>query len=99
MDATESFYAGWGLTMLFYAAVHAVQAYFVTQGRYPITHAHRDSSIQRDANIRAIYIDYREMENLSRVARYDTIPNTEADLNSAKECLHRIRSIIDPLLR
>ncbi len=84
--------------MLFYAAVHVVQAYFVTRGRYPLTHTQRGSSIQRDAQLRSIYVDYREMENLSRDARYDTIPITSSDVQTASDCLTRIRTTITPLI-
>lgn len=98
MDPAISVSAGWAMTMLFYAALHHVQAYFVTQGKYPITHTHRDSSIRRDSNLGHIYVDYRELEDLSRMARYDTFPSTPADVRGALLCLARIKQTIEPLL-
>ncbi len=98
MRHSDSVSAGWALTMLFYAAVHRVQACFVTQGKYPITHTHRDSAIRRDSNLKSIYVDYREIENLSRTARYDTVPSTESDVKLAEPCLQRIKAAVHPFV-
>lgn len=98
LDRAIPVQACWIVTILFYAALHQVQAYFARMGQNPTMHTARDSAIQRDAKLKIIYIDYREMETYSRTARYDTVPILAIHVKSAEGCLDRIKKTIAPLL-
>ncbi len=90
----------WTITILFYAAVHYVQAYFATRGKTFHMHRSRDSALGRDPNISGIYQDYRELEHFSRQARYE-LPSgrlTELDVSYMKTCLNTVKAAITPLL-
>lgn len=60
-----------------------VQAYFATRGRTFRAHGARDSAIQRDPEIRAVYEDYRELQDYSSAARYDVGNFTRDDVTAA----------------
>jgi hypothetical protein len=66
-------YADWRCTVLYYASLHYLQAYFtgLTPPRQFKTHAARDAAIQSDPDLIAIWRDYRSLEDWSRKARYD----------------------------
>ena len=59
--------------MLFYAALHYVQAYFSSQvpPRRFGGHADRDTAIELDRKINAIYGNYTALKDSSRLARYE----------------------------
>jgi hypothetical protein len=65
-------YLDWQCTAIFYAAVHYVQAYFMS--RKPPTrsdnHAERGTLIQLDNQIAKIYDDYNGLQDSSEAARY-----------------------------
>jgi hypothetical protein len=85
----------WSITIKFYAALHYVQAYFASkQLGTPITHSHRASAIQRDAVISAVYDDYRELEDLSRDARYNSVNLKRGHVKFAEDCLESIKSAV-----
>ena len=88
----------WSITALFYVAVHLVQAYFAARGSSYVTHKTRHSAIRRDAAIGAAYDDYRELESLSREARYEAPSLTAAQVKYVQGCLQGVRNIIGPLI-
>src|SRR5260370_34884574 len=62
----------WAIAVKFYAALHLVQAYFVSRtGNAPTGHANRATAIHRDMSISGAYDDHRELQDISRAARYD----------------------------
>jgi hypothetical protein len=61
----------WAVTVNFYAALHYVQAYFAAQHITLKLHINRATAIARDANLKTIYQDYREMQDSSEAARYE----------------------------
>lgn len=81
--------------MKFYAALHYVQAYFASRtGKAPITHDRRASAIQRDPVIAGAYDDYRELEDLSRDARYNFSNLQAGHIKFADECLTTVKSVV-----
>ncbi len=88
----------WAIIGTFYAALHHIEAYLATKGIHGPTHPIRDSHIQRDANLKAIYVDYRELENESRDARYDVIEFKQADVRRLQGNLETIKKVILPLI-
>lgn len=82
----------WSITANFYAALHYVQAYFATQNITFKLHTNRATAIARDAGLKAIYQDYREMQDASEAARYEVNGIESDDLTNAVACLARVKS-------
>src|SRR5688572_3865517 len=62
---------GWCVTILFYSALHFVQAYLVTRGMSSdIKHEERKRCIRDDASLRSIWPDYDDLAALAHKARY-----------------------------
>lgn len=67
----------WAATCLFYAAVHYVNAFLVKRGK-PLPRKHHGESsspgrtdiVRDDPELQAIYPEYRDLEDVSRNARY-----------------------------
>ena len=61
------------LLLYFYAALHYVQGYFLSQNpSQPYkTHSHRDAAIRYDTHIGGIWNDYRSLKDWSQKARYE----------------------------
>lgn len=98
LDRTTAVGAEWAITVLFYVAVHHVQAYFAKRGRTYTHHTARDSAIQRDANLNRVYVDYRELETYSRDARYDVPGFTDADFQRLLPMLAKVKGCVAPFL-
>lgn len=90
--------AEWAIIILFYAAVHHIQAYFSRNGRVYTHHTARDSAIKRDGNLSSIYVDYRELETYSRDARYDVPQFRESDFQKLIPRLKNIKKCVAPFL-
>jgi len=88
----------WSITVAFYAAVHYVQAYFASKGQTYMSHKLRDSAIQRDVSVRAIYSDYRALEDWSRDARYEHGGFIQGNLIYIRDRLDAVKRVIIPLL-
>ena len=88
----------WIVTIIFYAAVHYVQAYFASLGRKHILHKARSSDIQRDSRIAVMYNDYRDLYDISRDARYDCGTLAPGHIKFAKERLEKIKADLRPFL-
>ena len=69
----------WAITALFYAALHYVDAYFVSQtGVRPPNHNLRNRLVDRTLNRARVSPAYRELYRLSRKVRYET-PSVSTD--------------------
>ncbi len=92
----------WAVTGTFYAAVHYVEAYF-SKNKPPIhstSHKDRDSRIQRDQKLKAVYNSYRELQNESRDARYSAhIVFTQDDVKRLQVNLQEVKNLISPLIK
>jgi hypothetical protein len=91
----------WGVTANFYSALHYVEAYFAskTPQLHPPTHTLRDNHIHADSKLSPIYIDYRQLEDESRDARYDaSVTISQSDFVRTQGYLNRIKTVIIPLL-
>lgn len=101
VDETGNPFWDWAVTAIFYAALHYVEAYFANQvpPLHPGAHQVRNSTVQKDARLTAIYVDYRQLEDESRDARYDAaMTMTQADVTRLKRNLERIKAVVIPLL-
>ncbi len=95
IDVSQMIGIEWAITVKFYAALHYVQAYFASRsGRTPATHDRRATAIQRDPLISGAYDDYRELEDISREARYDFSNLRQDHLKFADDCLVAVKSVV-----
>jgi hypothetical protein len=87
-------YADWAVTTCFYVAVHYVDAWLsVAGGNHPSNHAERQMLANRCGNDRrcrtrgfpAMWRAYRELEDLSRKARYLCEPIVPEDVTRARD--------------
>ncbi len=56
--------------MLFYAALHYVEAYFATGAIHGTSHSQRDRLVANSSALSPIFADYMELKAQSRSARY-----------------------------
>ncbi|MCC7371114.1 MAG: hypothetical protein IT306_22050 [Chloroflexi bacterium] len=69
----------WSVTILFYAALHLVEAVLAPQA-HSRTHIERDGRVRQHPLLRPIYGQYRELKDASLLARYDCRRFTPADV-------------------
>jgi hypothetical protein len=82
------------VTANFYAALHYVQAYFAAQKISFKLHTNRANAIARDAKLKVVYQDYREMQDASKAARYEVNTIRPEDLAHVEACLSLIKASI-----
>jgi hypothetical protein len=75
-------YADWRCTVIFYAALHYIQAYFSQYSSVVFErHVDRDDAIVRDRNIAPIRNDYRSLKDWSQDARYNMCKPSVAEFS------------------
>lgn len=84
---------------MFYTALHYVEAYLATKRIHSGSHPIRDSNINRDSVLRAIYPDYRDLKDESRTARYDVVKFSEQDVKDMQKNLETIKKVIVPHIK
>ena len=82
----------WAITMLFYSALHHIDAYLAGKNMHPLNHEKRDGEIENNGSLADIFKPYRRLKDLSRAARYDIANYGEAELASAKQRLNAIKA-------
>jgi hypothetical protein len=95
---TQSSFHDWVIIGLFYTAVHQIERYLDGQGIHCHSHAQRNGCISQFHDLRSIWPDYQDLLNMSRDARYNTIPWTPDHVAEAKEYLENIENTIESLL-
>lgn len=78
--------------MLFYLALHYVDAFLAGKQLHPLNRDRRDEEIAKNGTIAPIFKDYRRLEDLSRSARYDIASYTIETLRSAAYRLSQIKT-------
>jgi hypothetical protein len=102
VESLDNPFWDWAISGVFYAALHYVEAYFANQAPplHPPTHTKRDNHIHSDPNLTKIYVDYRQLEDESRDARYDAgMTFTQRDVTMSIGHLQRIKEVVIPLLQ
>jgi len=84
--------------MLFYAAMHYVEAYLATVGQHLRSHTTRDNFVGRDARLRRIYSEYQDLKYYGYNARYEMQTFNAADVADATADLTTVKSHIIKLL-
>ncbi len=99
LDTASQVSVNWKLIILFYVAVHYVEAYLAKSlGMHVRSHTTRDSYIAREANLRKIGTSYMHLKYYGYNARYEPDEFTAADVNDALGYLATVKAAISPLL-
>jgi hypothetical protein len=101
VDQLDNPFWDWAVTAVFYAGLHYIEAYFASlaPALHPTTHQTRNSHVHANAKLSPIYIDYRQLEDDSRNARYDArMEFRQSDVAQARKYLERIKAVVIPLL-
>ena len=85
-------YLDWAVTVIFYAALHYVDAILAASVVHPETHSERNDAIGTNAKLLKIRAEYRILETLSRNARYRSMKIEPADLQEAQNNFSVLRS-------
>lgn len=65
LDLSKSINVDWAVTVLFYAALHYIDAYLAVQSVHPYDHSARDNKISTNGSLNEIYNDYRRLKDRS----------------------------------
>lgn len=80
--------------MLFYAALHYIDAFLAGKQMHPLNHESRDEEVERNGTLTTIFKDYRRLKDWSREARYGIADYSLDTLRRAEERLRRIQGHI-----
>ena len=75
----------WAIVVLFYAALHHVDACMLKYGYKPENHEARFNAMAKIPALKGIYSDYRALSDYSRNARYDMKKFNTEDVTYAQE--------------
>jgi hypothetical protein len=89
----------WTLIVLFYAAVHYVEAYLEKHWGMNIrSHTTRDKYMGKEANLKPIFSPYSHLKFYGYNARYEVSTFTANDMQDATKYLTQIKNHLTPLL-
>ena len=91
----SSEYPDWVVVVLFYQGVHLIESILDIKGEHSESHLKRNEYMNDYVELfpRQIKIDYRELERLSRQARYKPeYEITEENLKTAFSCIESIKN-------
>jgi hypothetical protein len=91
----------WALVMLFYAAVHYVEAYLstLTPAIHLRSHTTRDSYMGRNSTLKKVYKEYQDLKFYGYNARYELFGFTSRDVTDvAAKNFAKIKNYLDKIL-
>ena len=89
----------WTLVVLFYAAVHYVEAYLYKQwGQHVRSHTTRDKYFGKEAVLKKIFSPYSHLKYYGYNARYEVSGFTKSDTQDATKDLAEIKKHLIPIL-
>lgn len=89
----------WALTMLFYAAMHYVEAYLARTNVHLRSHTTRDNAMSRDSSLRKVFREYADLKYFGYNARYEVAGFKAGDVtNVAAKHYATIKAALIPLL-
>jgi hypothetical protein len=89
----------WALTILFYAALHYVDAYLAKSHVNLRSHTTRDNALGRDKHLRPIYKQYSDLKFFGYNARYEVFGFKATDVtDKAEKHYDAIKAHLQPLL-
>jgi len=100
LDPETTLFLEWVVTVIFYTALHLVEARLAKHNLHMGTHADRDNWIQADGALRyTVWPLYKELEDYSHEARYQCVGfDRNHVVGTLLEDLERIDQAIRPLL-
>jgi len=66
----QTAYSDWAVTVMFYTALHLIEAYLATKDLHPVGHGVRDDYLTKMTVLKPIYQPYRELRHYSEKAHY-----------------------------
>lgn len=84
----------WKVTIMFYAIMHLMDSCYSDVFEKHTTHEKRKKFIGSVKPYKDIIDEYTELENLSRVARYECIPIRKKDVNEANGIMQYIEEFL-----
>ena len=85
--------------MLFYAAMHYVEAYLAQSNIHSRSHASRDNALSRDSALRKIFKEYSDLKFFGYNARYEVFGFKASDVtDKAAKHYATIKNHLAPLL-
>lgn len=88
----------WKLIVLFYAAMHYVEAYLAKSQTHLRSHTTRDGYVTREANLKKIRTEYNHLKYFGYNARYEIDGFTTRDVAAAVAHFATVKARIAPLL-
>ena len=89
----------WALVILFYAAMHYVEAYLAKSGVHLRSHTTRDNAMSRDSVLRKIFKEYADLKFYGYNARYEVFGFKATDVtDKAAKHYALIKGYLSPLL-
>ena len=85
VTVSKTAYLDWAVTIIFYSALHYVDAVLAVSGIHPDNHAQRGAAIGTNATLRVVRGEYRILETLSQNARYRSMRIDGGDLQEAQK--------------
>lgn len=82
---SKTAYLDWAVTIIFYAALHYVDAILAVSAIHPDNHTQRDDAIGTNATLLTVRSEYRILETLSQNARYRSMTIEPNDLAEAQK--------------
>jgi hypothetical protein len=98
IDLTNQARIDWKLVVLFYVAVHYVEAYLAKTGTHLRSHTTRDSYITKEANLKRIRVSYAHLKYFGYNARYEMNGFSARDVQEAARDLAQVKSELLPLI-
>ncbi|MGA3129625.1 MAG: hypothetical protein ABSD59_02420 [Terracidiphilus sp.] len=99
LDTNTQASINWKLIVLFYTALHYVEAYLAKAlGQHLRVHTTRDSIVSRETHLRAIRTEYAHLKYYGFNARYEADQFTSKDVTDALGYLALVKGKIAPLL-
>jgi hypothetical protein len=98
LEASSNPFQDWVIIGLYYIAVHQVERHLATKaGQHCYTHQSRTNWMTRLSDFKPIWGDYRDLEYMSRTARYESVTMTVDDIKDAKSWLENIERRIEEM--
>lgn len=92
LDLETGLGVDWAITMLFYSALHYIDAYLANAGGgIPWNHDLRDKAIKDNGSLSDLWQTYRDLKNLSQNGRYDIASYHKSKLQKAQEKLDIVK--------
>ncbi len=89
----------WKLVILFYTALHYVEAYLVDRMNVHLrSHTTRDGWVTKESNLRKVRTEYFHLKFFGYNARYEADSFTDKEVAEALNDLTKVKATIQPLL-